>query len=445
MPSSIANSAVVIGAGLGGLAAAKAIASHFEKVTVLDRDALPEGPVPRMGTPQARHAHVLLKGGQNALEELFPGIGIDLAKAGAVTARNDRDIIVERPGYDPFPRRDFGFDTLCISRPLLESVCRQRLREERNVEFRPRSIVTELIPSQGDSGVSSVRCENERREPDALSADLVIDASARAAPTLSLLEAVGSPPFERSEIGIDIGYASALFEMPNDAAADWLGVMHMPTPPNVSRGAVILPIEDLRWIVSLSGRHGDAPPGDVAGFLAFTESLRTPTIHEALRKAKPVSAVARYNLPCSARRHFERLERFPRGLIPIGDSICRFNPVFGQGMSVAAMEAVILGRLLAARRNRADPIDGLATDYLSDIQACLESPWATAENDFVYPQTSGERPKDFEKRIRYGIGLTRLMAEDAEVHKTVVEVVHLLRNRSVLGEPHLAARVMALA
>jgi len=440
----IARHAVVIGAGMAGLSAAKAVAPYFEKVVVLDRDALPDGPALRVGTPQARHAHGLLTGGQKALEELFPGIESELAKTGGVSLRNVSDVIVERPGYDPFPRRDLGFDTLCLSRPLLESICRRRLRKERNVEFRPHCRVTELIPSSDNGAVASVRYESERGAPDALLTGFVVDASGRAAPTLSLLETIDAPKLEESEIGIYIRYTTAIFEVPDDASAEWKCVMHMPAPPDVSRGGLILPIEDNRWIVSLSGRHGDAPPGEIEGFLAFTKTLRTPTIHEALRKARPIGEVARYNLPCSVRRRFERLEHFPRGVIPIGDSICRFNPVFGQGMSVAAMEAVVLGKLLASRRDHADPLDGLAADYFSEIQACLESPWATAETDFVYPQTRGERPKDFAGRLQYGTALTRLMADDPEVHRTVVEVVNLVRPLSALREPGLTARVVEL-
>jgi flavin-dependent dehydrogenase len=188
MSNPIFKQAIVIGAGMGGLAAAKALAPHFEKVFVLDRDALPDGPVARMGTPQARHAHVLLAGGQKALEALFPGIECDFAAAGAVTVRSGRDIIVERPGYDPFPQRDLGFDVFCLSRPLLESVCRRRLREAPNVELRSRSRVRELVPSPDHFGIAAVRFEHGEGEPQTLAADLVVDASGRGAPTLSFLE-----------------------------------------------------------------------------------------------------------------------------------------------------------------------------------------------------------------------------------------------------------------
>ncbi len=444
MTNSIARHAVVIGAGMGGLAAAKAVAPHFEKVTVLDRDALPGGPVPRAGTPQARHAHALLAGGQKALEELAPGIGDEIAEAGAVRVRVGINPMFERPGYDPFPRRDLGFGMFCLSRPLLESVCRRRLMRERNVDLRSRARVTEIIPSADRSAVSAVLYEDDAGKPDTLAADLVVDASGRAAPTQAFLERIGSRKPDVTEIGIDIGYATAIFEIPADAPTEWIGAVHLPTPPETSGGAFIFPIEGGRWIVSLGGRHGEAPPGDLEGFVDYTRTFRTPTVYDAIRNAKPLTEIARYSLPASVRRHFDRLDRFPRGLIPLGDSVCRFNPVFGQGMSVAAMEAAVLGRQLASRTDRADPFDGLAEDYLAEIENCLEAPWATAVSDFVYPQTRGERPPDFDKRLQYGMGIVRLAADDAEVHKLLAEVTHLLKPQSALREPELVSRVTAM-
>ena len=441
MPGSIAKRAVVIGAGMGGLAAAKAVAPFFDTVIALDRDALPEEPAPRVGTPQARHAHALLAGGQQALEELFPGIGAELSAAGAVKTRVGRDIIQERPGFDPFPRRDLGFDVLCLSRPLLETVCRRRLRQAPNIEIRPRSRVAEVVPAADHRGVAAVRYETESGKQETLAADLVVDASGRAAPTLALLESIGSPKPPETEIGVDLSYASAVFEIPAGAARDWKGVSHYPAFPDEARGGLILRIERGRWIVSLGGVHGDAPPDDIEGFRAFAKSFRTPTFFDAISGARQVGEIARYNQPASIRRHFHKLEQFPRGLIPLGDAVCRFNPVFGQGMSVAAQEAVILGRLLDA--GRAAPLDGLAEDYLSRIQDKLEAPWATAVFDLVDPRTRGERPADLGRRLQYGRALLRLAAEDAETHKIMMEVNHLIRLHSALREPQLAARVMA--
>jgi 2-polyprenyl-6-methoxyphenol hydroxylase-like FAD-dependent oxidoreductase len=336
MSEVIAERAVVIGAGMGGLAAAKAVAPFFEQVTVLDRDALPEAAAPRIGTPQARHVHALLSSGERALEELFPGIGSDFRKAGAVILRG-QDVVFERPGYDPFPRRDLGFDTISLSRPAIERVCRRRLEGELNVDIRSRARVVGLVSSADRGAVAAVRYEDEKEAVHELAADLVVDASGRAIPTLSFLDSIGSPKPEQTEIGVDVGYASAIFE-PSDASRDWMGLFHFGMPPGEGRGALILPIENGRWLVSIGRRPSGEMPSDIESFIAYTRTLRTPTAWEALRTAKPVTDVARYGFPASVRRHFHKLD-LPRGLVPVADSICRFNPLFGQGMSVAAMEA----------------------------------------------------------------------------------------------------------
>ena len=442
MSGTTAERAVVIGAGMGGLAAAKAIAPYFERVVVLDRDTLPERAAPRIGTPQARHVHALLASGERALEELFPGVGSDFRKAGAVIL-GGLDIVLERPGYDPFPRRDFGIDTISLSRPTIERVCRRRLEDEPNVDIRSRARVVEFIPSADRGAVVAVRYEDEKGAVHELGADLVVDASGRAIPTLSFLDSIGSPKAHETEIGLDVGYASAIFE-PSDASRDWLGLVHLGMPPGEGRGALIFPIENGRWLVSLGRRPGGEMPSDIESFVAFTRTLRTQTAWEAVRTAKPLTDVARFGFPGSVRRHFHELERWPRGLVPVADSICRFNPLFGQGMSVAAMEAVTLGKLLDARQSSPDPFGGLGRDFLVAIQELLEEPWAVAVSDFAYSHTTGERPPDLAQRLQYSRALFDLAAEDAEVHKLLAEVSQLLKPQSALDEPAIVERVRAV-
>ena len=443
MSETVAERAVVVGAGMGGLAAAKAIAPYFERVVVLDRDTLPHAATPRIGTPQARHAHGLLTSGERALEELFPGIRSDFKEAGAVILRVGRDLVWERPGYDPFPRRDLGFDATFLSRPAIERVSRGQLEKEPNVEIRSRARVVELIPSLNREAVAGVSFEDDSGAAHELDCDLVVDASGRGVPTLAFLDRVGSPKPEQSEIGVDVGYASAIFE-PSDGPRDWMGLVHLGKPPEEGRGAFIFPIENGRWLVSLGRCPSGEMPSDIESFVAFTETFRTASIWGALRSAKAVTDVARYGLPASVRRHFHKLECWPRGLVPIADSICQFNPLFGQGMSVAAMEAVVLGQLLAKRVKSSDPLDGLGRDFLVAIQETLDAPWSVAVSDFVYPHTTGERPPDFAQRLQYSQALLRLAAQDADVHKLMVEVTQLLKPQSALREPALAERVRAL-
>ena len=435
--------AVVIGAGMAGLTAARALAAHFEQVTVLERDHLANAAAQRPGTPQALHVHGLLAGGLNALAELFPGFEKDLVGAGAVPLRGGLDIRVERPGFDPFPMRDLGVLTYAVSRPAIEFLVRQRVLQQANISLQAGSRVTELLASADGESVLGVRCEGTDGQLRMLAADLVVDASGRGAPTLMLLQTLGRTPPETTSIGVDIGYATATYEIPHDAGRSWLGVMTFPKAPQSSRGALMLPQEDGCWMLSLGGRGADKPPGDEAGFLDYALQLRTPTIYNAIRGARRVGGISRYAFPQSLRRHFERMAKFPRGLLPFGDAVCVFNPIYGQGMSMAAQEAVLLRRVLARSKGDSDPLADLAPTFFAELLPLLETPWAMAAiPDFIFPDTTGERPPDLERTLKVAFALLRLAARRPDVHKLVLEVQHLLKPRSAYRSPMLMARVL---
>jgi 2-polyprenyl-6-methoxyphenol hydroxylase-like FAD-dependent oxidoreductase len=437
----IGKRAVVIGAGMSGLTAAAALANRFDQIVVLERDTLPSEPTFRAGTPQARHVHGLLLSGQRALSELFPGFEQDLARAGAVPLRAGLDIRVERPGYDPFPQRDLGWSGYAASRPTIERAVRRRVESHANTMLRQRCRVMEVMTSPDGTVVTGIRCENDTGTSETITADLVVDASGRGALTLALLDSIGRPLPEETTIGIDLGYATCIFSIPDDASTDWKGVMTFGQAPQNSRGGLMLPLEGNRWMATIGGRHGNVPPGDAEGFLTYAKALRTPTIYNAIKHAKRLDGVARYGFPESVRRHFERLDGFPRGLLPIGDAICRFNPVYGQGMSVAALEACLLKRLLKESGETADPIAELASTFFKEMQTLIETPWSVAVLDFAFPETHGQRPADFEATLKFGIALTRLAAEDPAVHKLTLEVQHLLKPLSVYRDPDLLRRV----
>jgi 2-polyprenyl-6-methoxyphenol hydroxylase-like FAD-dependent oxidoreductase len=442
--ASVGKQAVVIGAGMSGLTAAGALADSFDQVVILERDRLPSEPTFRAGTPQSRHVHGLLLSGQRALSELFPGFDQDLAREGAVPLRVGLDVRMERPGYDPFPQRDLGWFSYAMSRPTIERAVRRRVEGRPNIVLRQRSRVQEVLMSPNGEAVAGVRYDNENGASETIAADLVVDASGRGALTLALLQSIGWPLPEETTIGIDLGYATCVFAIPDDAPTDWKGVMTFGEAPHNSRGGLMLPLEGNRWMATIGGRHGDVPPGDVEGFLAYAKALRTPTIYNAIRHAKCLDGVARYGFPESVRRHFERLDGFPRGLLPIGDAICRFNPVYGQGMSVAAQEACLLKTILERLGAESDPIAALASTFFTEVQPLIETPWSVATLDFVFPSTRGQRPADFEITLRFGIALTRLAAEDPAIHKLTAEVQNLLKPRSVYRDPALVQRVFAM-
>lgn len=443
--STIGRRAAVVGAGMAGLPAACALADCFEQVIVLERDALPAAASHRAGTPQARHTHGLLQGGQHALCTLFPGFEEDLAAAGAVPLRVGLDVRLEQPGFDPFPKRDLGLVTYAMSRPLIEFAVRQRVEQHANITLREHCRAQELVASPDGGAVSAIRFENGDGRSETLAADLVVEASGRANLTLGLLEATGRPRPEATTIGVDICYGTAIFAIPDDRPSDWKGVMTFNAPMEGGLGGIMLPLEGNRWIVTLVGRHGEKPPADRDGFLAYAQRLRTSTIYDAIKRADQLGEITRFGFPASVWRHFEDFEEFPRGLLPIGDAICRFNPVYGQGMSVAAQQACLLRELLQRDGDESDGLAGLAPAFFAEAAALIESPWALAAvPDLAHPQTEGQRPEDLEQTLAFSAALIHLAAEDPAVHKLLFEVLHLLKPHSGLRDPDLVERVKAM-
>ena len=205
------------------------------------------------------------------------------------------------------------------------------------------------------------------------------------------------------------------------------------------------PIEGSGWILGLLGSHDAKPPDDEAGFLEFTQRLRTQTIHKAIKGATRRTPNSRYGFKASRWRHFENLEKFPAGLIPFGDTISRFNPIYGQGMSVAAKEACLLRDLLTSSAEEGNGIGSVPGEFLAQAQPIIDAPWATAVvPDFLDPLTEGERPADLENALKFGAALRKLAYEDAGIHKLMLEVQHMLKPRSVLREPEIVERVQAV-
>lgn len=435
--------AVVIGAGIGGLTAAAALASHFEQVTVLERDPLPAAATSRAGAPQSRHAHGLLAGGLQALAELFPGFEQDLLRAGGLPLNGSLEVRVERPGFDSYPARDLGVLTIAASRPLIEFVLRARVERLPTVRLQSPCRVRSIQCTADGSSATGVCFEDSDGQTRDLPTDLIIDASGRGSYTMDLLRAAGRSAPPETTIGVDIGYASATYEIPHGVDRPWKGVLTLPQAPQSARGALMLPQEGGLWLLSLGGRGNDKPPGDDAGFLDFARHLRTSTIHDAIRGACRVGEIHRFAFPQSRWRHFDRVADFPRGVLPIGDAICTFNPIYGQGMSVAAQQALLLRRLLARGPGDIATFANLPEAFFAALGSILETPWSMAAvPDFIFPQTTGQRPPDFARVLRLGLAMQRLAARRADVHKLMIEVQHLLKPRSALRTPLLMVQLL---
>jgi 2-polyprenyl-6-methoxyphenol hydroxylase-like FAD-dependent oxidoreductase len=351
--------------------------------------------------------------------------------------------LIESPGFDPFPRRDLGFDFMSMTRPLLEFVVRRLVEKEHNVALKSHCRVTRFLKSPDGSAVRGVRYDDVKGRGNELAADFVIDASSRGSFTLDLLDDLGLPRPQETEIGIDLRYATAMFEIPPAARSDWRAVIHRPSAQS-GRGGLLVPVEGNCWQVNMTHLYGEPVPQNVDDFIAFARTLRTRTIYDAIKDAVPVGPIYRFAFPCSVRRHFEELERFPDFLLPIGDAICRFNPTFAQGMTVATQEAGALRRLIEAHISRGAPLRGIARSFFAAVRDFLAAPWAVAESDLAHEKTRGQRPHDLHERLGFSSALQRVAAEDAAVHQIMSEVSHLIRPASALRDRKIVSRVTGL-
>jgi len=446
MSSLIGRRAVVVGAGIGGLATAGALMPYFERVEVLERDHLPTFAASRAGTPQDRHPHGLLAGGLQALDRIFPNFKRELAAAGAVPVTFARDVQFERPDVGALPKRDFGISMLCATRPLIELVLRRRAEAIPNITLRPAARVTGIVPAADGAGVRGVRFANGSGRSEILDADLVVDASGRGAPTLTLFDALGWDRPQMTEIGVDISYATVVVEIAPGATADWKLVLTLPDPPHGLLHAVIVPTEDGRWIVTIADHGGAGCIETWDAFLDTSRLLITPTLSNALRYARPPDGIRHYRFPVSSWKHFERLPRLPRGVLPVADAFCRFNPIHTQGMSSAAKQAVLLQDVLSQAVAEPDPIAAVQAGFMAQVASVLETPWTMSTSaDLAFPQTRGERPEKFAEARQFEAALFRAAVADPVVHRAVTEVALLLEPRQRLREPDIMHRIEAVS
>ncbi len=444
MSGLLGQRAIVIGAGIGGLSIAGALASRFERVEVLERDRLAGGVGSRTGTPQDRHPHALLAGGLRALEEVFPGFSGELARAGAVPVRVAQEVQLELPNLGAVPKRDFAISLLCASRPLIEFVLRRRAETVPNIAFRSECRVIEIVPAETRNAVRGLRIDAKSGTSEMITADLVVDASGRGALTLALLDSLDWKRPEMTEIGVDISYASAVVQIPPDAPSEWKLALTLPDPPHLAVNAVLLPIEGNRWMVLVANRGATTRPETWESFLQACRSLITPTIYNALRSANPPDDIRHYRFPASLWRHFEGLPRLPRGLLPVADALCRFNPVYGQGMSVAAKEARLLQDVSSRAASEPNPIVALQAGFMAEVASVLETPWSMSTGpDLAFPSTRGSRPEKFEEAQQFEAALFRAAIVDPVVHRALTEVGQLLQPQGLLRKPDIVRRIEA--
>lgn len=433
------NKAVVIGASMGGLLAARVLADFYAEVLILERDTFPATGEQRKGVPQGRHLHNLLPAGQQILEKLFPGLTRQLISQGAQTLQSQEVAwFFNRAYHCSFEKDRTGVAT---SRPLLEAAVRQRVLELPNVRAIENCDVLGLVENEERSAITGLRII--QRQPgstgEIIQADLVVDATGRGSRTPSWLEELGyaAPPEERVKIGM--GYTTRYYRRRPDQLPGKKVVIITSELENPRLG-VAMAEEAERWIVTLGGYFGDHAPADEEGFLDFARSLASPDLYEFLKEAEPVSAPVQHKFPFSQRRHYEKLNRFPAGLLVFGDALCSFNPIYGQGMSVAAQQAVVLQQCLALYR---DDRTALAPAFYKQATKIINIPWQLAAGgDLRYPAVEGKRSSLGQFLGWYINHLHNAAHYSPVVSGAFAEVTGLLAPPPSLLSPKVALRVL---
>jgi 2-polyprenyl-6-methoxyphenol hydroxylase-like FAD-dependent oxidoreductase len=438
--------AIVIGGSMAGMLAARVLAESFDEVLLIERDAFPDAPRDRSGVPQAKHVHALLPKGQLILEELFPGLNAELTGAGAMSVDVGSDIAWLTPaGWGV--RFPMGVAGLSLSRSLLDWGVRRRVAALANVRILNHREATGLIPNdEGDAvcGVT-VRHRQGSDEPGAVAeifrADLIVEASGRASKLPHLLTAIGYETPRETIINAHLGYASRFYKIPSGLKDHWKAILVQAAPPLHVRGGLLFPVEDNRWIVTLVGGDRDYPPTDEVGFLGFARSLRTPVLYDAIRLATPLTPVTSHRGTENRRRHYEQLSRWPERLLVLGDSVCAFNPVYGQGMTTAAIGADCLRQSL--RREQYQD-QGFARRFQRRLAGLNTNPWmlATGE-DYRYQGFAGGSPSALTRFMHWYVDRTLVQTTfDVQVRRRFLEVQGMIKTPSALFHPALMARLL---
>ncbi|MEV7602650.1 FAD-dependent monooxygenase [Kitasatospora sp. NPDC089797] len=427
--------AVVVGAGIAGLLAARVLADACAEVEVLEQDVLPDRPAPRPGVPQGHHVHGLTARGADVMEALFPGLRAELTAAGAPGGDFGQIVAFRFPDCWS-PRTRTGIPLQTFSRPLLEARLRRRVVALGNVRIRPGVRVTGL--TGGAPRVRGVVVRSTPGQESAVDADLVVVANGRASQLPQWLTGLGLPGPRRTVIDAGVGYASRLYATGGADSPPWAAAMELLQAPHVRRGFMATRVEGDRLLVTLQGAAGDHPPHDPEGFAAFARGLRTP-LAELLSGFEPLTSVRGYARCANQRTHYHRLPRWPDGLIVLGDAVCAFNPLYGQGMGVAAMAADLLRTMV---QEAGAP--GFGHTYQRRLARLTRRPWLMSTvQDRGWQQPRPDRTARLAGAVLPPV--QRAMAAEPEVFRRFLEAMHMTRSSAVLLHPRALLPVLAAA
>jgi len=436
--------AVIIGGSMAGLSAARAASDHFERVTIVERDALPTDAAHRKGVPQGHHLHGLLKRGANILTEWFPDLMSGLAAAGAQQVNLVSELMWYQFGGWKARSNVGRMDAISVTRPTLEREVRQRVRAVPNVQVLEGNVAG-LAASPDKSTVQGVIFRRAGGSADeTLAADLVVDASGRGTRLPAWLEALGRGKIKESSFQVDVGYATRLYKAPPEGRYPWRLMFVTGGYPDKRMG-FLSPIEGGRWMCTLVGTLGEHPPTDEAGYLEFAKGLPVPDWYQAVKELEPVTDVAGYKFPSHLRRHYEAMADFPDGLAVLGDAHCSFNPIFGQGMAIAAVGAKVLSDHLAVAgaAGAGAPPRGFSRRYQQALARESNAPWTVSTTeDMRFPEVQGTRPFGTGFVLWYTKRLQEVATVDPGIAYAFYQVANMVAPASELMKPSVLFKVL---
>lgn len=433
------NKAIVIGGSMAGKFAAKALSTSFKEVIILEVGDKWDGKASRKRVPQSDHPHVLLKGGEKAIEELFPTITNELIKAGSIINNFTRDLKWHQFGLWKQP---FIGEVHMIqqSRPLLEWHIQKRIDQISNITITYKTLVNGLLVDGKLNKVCGVKVKYlETGMQEEVHADIVVDASGFGSKSMEWLREY-EIEVQEEKVRIDLFYATKMFQLKENEELDCCNMLMSPSFPENPYGVLIQTIEDNRYFVTFSGYANEKAPQTDDEFYDFAENLSISNVTDFLNKAEGITDIKTYKIPYQVRRRFDLVNNVPEGLLVVGDAQCRFDPVFGQGVSVAAMEAHQLQLLLQSRKQLDKTFTQQFYKKTADI---IEIPWDMTTTEISrHPQLKRELTTKQKFQLWYTKQIYRLSASDSDVYIRLVRVMNLIRSPFHLFHPKVLLAVL---
>lgn len=432
--------AIVMGGSIAGMCAARVLSDFYNKVIIIERDPIFNNPSIRPGVPQSRHLHAILLKGLQIMQEFFPALEAELDRNDVPTVMDGIDFRMLFPnGWSPL--MDLGLKARSCTRPLLESSIRKQVMKIPNIEILDRMHVDIPILDDQFRKIIGVRVRDNSGKFSQIHADLLVDTSGRNSRAAQWLTELCFGTVQENVVNAFWGYAVRMYEIPSDFNKKWKGIYIMNKAPDFPRLGIALPMEGNRWLVNLAGVMRDFPPSDEAGFLRYAQSLRSREIYDAIRCAKPLTEIYEFRHTANRRRYFENLKRWPERFLVMGDALCAFNPVYGQGMSVCALEAQALQKFLIENGNLENRG---AQRFQKKIARIVEPCWmlATGE-DHEWPGTEGAAPPKVMKIMQWYVHkIIALAPNNRLAFRSFKEVSHMMKSPAVFFHPKLLMRVL---